>query len=694
RDAQMAVAQIPSSGQSIVSMLDITERKRQEQQLTRLMESFVGLGIDPEENIKRLVAVCGELGQATCALYNRRQDQYLCALGWHTPPDLPSRDLAEGHICADIIRQNTGIPVVIRDLQVGGYAQTDPNVLRYGLKTYIGVVVRCQKQAVGSLCLVYQTDVPPDAGILKVVQILAAAVGNEEERKQAQEQFKLLTSALTAVANAIVITDRHAKIEWVNPAFTRVTGYEADEVIGKDPRLLKSGQHSRAFYADLWDTVLAGNVWRGEVVNKRKDGSLFTEDTTITPVRGADGQIAHFVAIRQDVTERRQLETRMQQAQKMEAIGALAGGIAHDFNNILGAMIGFGSLLQEDTAGNTAAQESVTEILKAADRARELVRQILTFSRQRERKRDVIRLDAVIKEAAKFLRASLPSSIQIQLHLAPDAPTVMADSTQIYQVTMNLATNALHAMEGQSGLLTIGLEAFQADEHFIKMHPGLKPIQYARLTVADTGHGMDAKTLERIFEPFFTTKPVGKGTGLGLSVVHGIVQSHEGAITVYSEVGRGTTFHLYFPAQAQAENLSENAGNPAVKGRGQKILLLDDEPALTTALERQLVRLNYRVTSSNRAREVIDLFRENPARFDLVISDLTMPEMNGLEVARELHVLRPDLPIILVSGFVADLKLETLKEAGVSEVIDKPISVTTLADLLRQTFAPPGAATS
>ena len=223
----------------------------------------------------------------------------------------------------------------------------------------------------------------------------------------------------------------------------------------------------------------------------------------------------------------------------------------------------------------------------------------------------------------------------------------MADPTQIYQVTMNLATNALHAMEGRTGQLTVGLEAFQADEHFVKLHPGLKPIRYARLTVADTGHGMEAKTLERIFEPFFTTKPVGKGTGLGLSVVHGIVQSHEGVITVYSEVGRGTTFHLYFPGRTPAEPSSENVGENLKQGRGQKILLLDDERSLTTVLKRQLERLNYQVISSNSAREAIKLLREQATTFDLVISDLTMPEMNGLEVACELHTLDLHLPVIL-----------------------------------------------
>jgi CheY-like chemotaxis protein len=242
-------------------------------------------------------------------------------------------------------------------------------------------------------------------------------------------------------------------------------------------------------------------------------------------------------------------------------------------------------------------------------------------------------------------------------------------------------------MEGQPGQLTVNLESFQPDETLIQAHPELRPVQYARLTVADTGHGMDAKTLERIFEPFFTTKPVGKGTGLGLAVVHGIVQAHEGAITVESQPGQGTTFHLYFPAQRSAADLTEADTRQTPHGHGQKILLVDDEPALTTVFQRLLVRLNYQATSRNNARDAISLFRRNPAAFDLVITDLTMPEMNGLEVARQIHALRPDLPVILASGFSAGLDRENLRQAGICELIEKPVSMTALADAVQRTLA-------
>jgi PAS domain S-box-containing protein len=391
------------------------------------------------------------------------------------------------------------------------------------------------------------------------------------------------------------------------------------------------------------------------------------------------------VWIFRDITKSRQMETQLRQSQKMEAIGQLAGGIAHDFNNILAAMFGHGYLLLQDTAGNEAAQEGVTEILKAAERAKDLVQQILTFSRQREHKRQVIGLDIVVKEAMKFLRASLPAEIKIEVNVAKDAPAVLADPTQIYQVVMNLATNALHAMEGRTGTLTVALEAFEPDERFIGAHPEFQARAYARLAVADTGHGMDAKTLEHIFEPFFTTKPIGKGTGLGLAVVHGIMQTHEGLVIVKSQIGQGTTFNLYFPAQTNGEIVSEaNNHGKAICGKGQSILLLDDEPALTRSLQRLLEKLNYRVTSRNNPREAIKLFCEKPAEFDLVITDMSMPEITGLEVARQIHAARANIPVILISGYSPKFNRDHLQTSDIDELLEKPLSVPALGEALHR----------
>jgi len=504
------------------------------------------------------------------------------------------------------------------------------------------------------------------------------------ERKQASQQLHLQSSALTAAANAIFIADVNGIIQWVNPAFSKLTGFSSEEVVGQNPRLLKSGRQPQEFYRDLWSTILAGKVWHGELVNRRKNGDLYNEDMTITPVFGPRGGVTHFIAIKQDVTERNQLNVRLQQAEKMEAIGTLAGGIAHDFNNILAAMFGYGYLLRQDVAGNTAAEESIGEILNAAGRAKDLVQQILTFSRQREQKRQIVRLNSVAKEAVKFLRASLPAGIKIDLDVDMDAPAVLADPTQVYQVILNLATNSFHAMEGRNGELTVNLVATEPDAALIKLHPGLKPLKYARLMVADTGQGMDAKTLERIFEPFFTTKPVGKGTGLGLAVVHGIIQSHEGVITVESTVGRGTTFFVYFPAQVETTMTATSAMTEAPRGNGQKILVVDDEKALTHVFQKLLTRLGYQVAITNHPHEGWQMFSADPAAFDLVITDLTMPEMNGMELARKINELRPDMPIVLASGFNATLELGKLREIGIQSLLEKPVSITALSEAVTQ----------
>jgi PAS domain S-box-containing protein len=507
------------------------------------------------------------------------------------------------------------------------------------------------------------------------------------ESRRIQERMNLQSVALSAAANAIVITDRNGQIEWVNPAFSKLTGYSVAEAIGSSSRTLKSGQHPPAFYDHLWTTITTGNVWHGELVNKRKDGRLYTEEMTITPVRGADGQIAHFVTIKQDITERRQLENRSQQAQKMEAIGTLAGGIAHDFNNILAAIFGYCNLLQQDQVGNASAQDDIGEILRAANRAKDLVQQILTFSRKREPKRQIIRLDTVVMDALKFLRASLPADIRIENHLAADAPAILADPTQIYQMILNLATNAQHAMKDRPGQLTVRVESFLPEEKFILTHPEFRPVQYTRLTVADTGQGMDANTLKRIFEPFFTTKPAGQGTGLGLAVVHGLVHAHEGAITVESQPGQGSTFCLYFPAKTPVGMITGTAAGKLLSGSGEMILIVDDESALTTAFQRLLLRLNYQVVVSNSASAALKLVHENSGRFALVITDLTMPEMNGLELTRQIRAVREDLPVILASGYAPDLNRQNLQAAGVCELLEKPVSMSILAATVQRVIA-------
>ena len=504
------------------------------------------------------------------------------------------------------------------------------------------------------------------------------------KRKRAEESHARLATAVEQSAETIVITDTEGTIIYANPAFEQTTGYTCAEALGQNPRLLKSGKQDAAFYRRLWETIQSGKVWSGHFVNKRKDGTLYEEEVTISPIRDAAGKIINFVAVKRDVTHEVELEGQLRQSQKMEAMGTLAGGIAHDFNNILSVIFGYSNLLQLDLAGKNEPLEKVGEILKAGQRAKDLVQQILTFSRQREQERQVIHLNPIIKEVTKLLRSSMPTNIQIETSLAADAPAVLADATQIYQVVMNLGTNALHAMEGlPTGRLTVTLDAFQPDEAFINKNPELRTIKYARLTIADTGCGMDAKTLARIYDPFFTTKPIGKGTGLGLAVAHGIVEAHDGVITVESQPGQGTTFCLYFPEQIQDLFLEGIPEDLIPCGQGQRILMVDDEAVLMGMYQRLLKALKYEGTVVTSPEEAISLVRKNPALYDLVITDLTMPGMNGLEVAREIREIRANLPIILVTGYQGTMTKPQMKDAGICELVEKPISMATLATVLR-----------
>jgi PAS domain S-box-containing protein len=507
--------------------------------------------------------------------------------------------------------------------------------------------------------------------------------------KQSEEKFfKVFRSAPVVI---IVSRLEDGMVLDVNDDFERVLGYARGEIIGRTG--LEAGLWvDPADREKLKRTVLeAGQIRDFELKLRTRGGGIryfrYAGDSLV--MDGVTCLLSAFVDVTESKLaeeERHKLDQRLMQAQKMEAIGTLAGGIAHDFNNILAAMFGYAYLLKQDTEDNPVAQDSVGEILKSAARAKDLVEQILTFSRRREQKSQVIKLDTVVKEAIRFLRASMPANIEIVMDLAADAPAVLAEPTQIYQVTLNLATNALHAMEGRAGRLTVCLEPMQPDAQLIRRHPELKAVPYARLTVADTGQGMDALTMGRVFEPFFTTKPVGKGTGLGLSVVHGIVEAHQGVITVESEVDHGTKFCLYFPGQKADVGPARPVAKPVPGGQGQRILLVDDEPALTTVIKRNLERLNYQVTACNRPSEAIDWFRENPGRFDLVITDLTMPVISGLEMARELRQLRPDLPILLTSGHPAAVTPEELKETGVCELLQKPASLASLAEAVQRAF--------
>ncbi len=365
----------------------------------------------------------------------------------------------------------------------------------------------------------------------------------------------------------------------------------------------------------------------------------------------------------------------------MEAIGTLAGGIAHDFNNILSAVMGFTELAMYQVEKGTSTQDDLQEVLKASVRARDLVKQILTFSRQAEYEQKPIQVKLIVKEALKLLRASLPATIEIRGNIQSDS-LVMGDPTQIHQIMMNLCTNAQHAMQAKGGVLEVSLTDEELDLASAAGYPDLNPGHYLQLTVSDTGHGMRPEIVEQIFDPFFTTKGPGEGTGLGLSVVHGIVKSHGGDIHAYSEPGKGTTFKVFFPAVERLKEQEPREERPVQVGT-EHILFIDDEPSLAKMGHQILESLGYKVTSRTSSVEALQLFWVKPNNFDLVITDMTMPNMTGHDLAREIIHIRPDIPIILCTGFSSSINEEKALAMGIRAFVMKPILRRTIAETIR-----------
>ena len=505
------------------------------------------------------------------------------------------------------------------------------------------------------------------------------------EKKKAEGAFQQLVTAIEQVEDCIIITDANANILYVNPAFEKVTGYDKESVLGENPRLLKSGVQSLQFYEEMWDTLTDGQVWTGRMVNRRRDGSLYDEEASITPVKNDYDEISNFIAVKRDVTERVKMERQLRQAQKMEAIGTLAGGIAHDFNNILFAIQGYNSLSLRMLADSHPIRSHLEKLGQAAERAKELVSQILTFSRQTEQKLRPVLMQPIIKEAMNLLRASIPSTIEVKQQISPEGGLIQGDITQIHQIIVNLATNAYHAMRESGGVLTVTLNSILVDEKSAPLYQEMNRGIYSELVVSDTGKGMSRETLERIFEPYFSTKEQGEGTGMGLSIVHGIVTFYKGKIFVESEEGRGSTFHVLIPEVDTMidEEQDESIDESDLLGH-EHILVVDDEQPISDMLKNMLEELGYTVDAFTSSERVLSEFSRMPDKYDAVITDMTMPRMTGAVLATRMLEIRPSIPIILCTGYSESIDEESAKELGISEFLFKPISIQMLAKTLKQ----------
>ncbi|MGB7846337.1 MAG: PAS domain S-box protein [Candidatus Acidiferrum sp.] len=517
---------------------------------------------------------------------------------------------------------------------------------------------------------------------------LLASLRDITERREVEEQLRLHAAALESAANAIVITDRRGVILWINAAFTKLTGYSGGEAIGQNPRILKSGEHPQSFYKDMWSKLLSGQIWRGGIINRKKDGQLYSEEMTITPVRDAQGEIAHFIAIKQDVTEQKELERQLYQAQKMEAVGQLAGGIAHDFNNLLGVILGYSEILEEQFASSDPNRKKVEQVHKAAVRAALLTRQLLAFSRRQVLQPVVMDLNATVVDVDKMLSRLISEDIKLVTVLQPHLGKVKADRTQIEQIIMNLAVNARDAMP-QGGTLTIETSNVDLDESYARQHPVGKPGPYVRLTVSDTGIGIDKEIQAHIFEPFFTTKGVGKGTGLGLSTVYGIVKQSGGYIWVYSEPGQGTIFKVYLPRVEEAVEQPKEE-RPTLMPTGTETILLVEDAASFLELTREFLEsCGYTVLAAGSSAEGIRIFEKHEGPIPLLITDIVMPEMSGRALAEKLTAMRPSMRVLYMSGY----SHETIDRYGAmdfgQDYLQKPFTKKDLATKVRELLDAP-----
>jgi two-component system cell cycle sensor histidine kinase/response regulator CckA len=535
----------------------------------------------------------------------------------------------------------------------------------------------------GSVMHICLSSAPIRNADQQIVAVSFTARGTTEQ-KHREERLQLLGAAFAAAANSITIATKDGTILWTNPAFTTLTGYATEEVVDGTLRLLRSGEHPVEFYTNLWTTILSGHVWSGEVINRRKDRTLYTEEMTITPIRSNNGGDLHFVAVTQDVTRRNSLEAQLRHAHKMEAVGRLAGGIAHDFNNLLGVIGGYAEILQDQIGDDTTLAPMAHEIRAAVNSAATLVAQLLAFGRKQLLQPQVVDLNLVVNEVAQMLRRVISEDIILSLDLALDAGNVEVDPGQLQQVIMNLAGNARDAM-GTGGTLTITTRSGVLDCDCVRADELRGKESYVTLSLRDTGVGMDAETRLRAFEPFFTTKPLGQGTGLGLATVYGIVKQSGGCVCLSSKSRQGTVANVHFArvdrkAPRKAEQLPRG---PSPTGT-ETILLVEDYGSLRDVVRVGLEKGGYSVMTAESGPKALDIVKSYNGRIHLLVTDVIMPEMDGPQLASQIAAQQPEIRVLYMSGYAN----EVLGQHGVvdSDVafIKKPFEVSMLLAKIRE----------
>lgn len=512
-------------------------------------------------------------------------------------------------------------------------------------------------------------------------------VRDVSERMKKEQALERLEAAIEQTLDTIIITDQTGTIQYVNPAFERITGYTRKEVIGSNPRILKSGKHNTEFYQNLWDTLAQGKTFQGRIVNKKKDGTLFTEEASISPILDGNRSIVSYVAVKRDITYQLRLEAQYMQAQKMEAVGRLTGGVAHDFNNILGVIIGYAEISLGEIDSSHQFHDALSRIRDAGDRSAAIVRQLLAFSRKQTISPKTFDLNSGVEDMLKMIHRLIGENISISWIPGPSPLLVKMDPAQLDQILANLCINAKDAING-IGRITIESAQHTIDEEYCKDHVGFQPGKYIQLIVSDNGTGIKKEDQDKVFEPFFTTKELGFGTGLGLSTVYGIMKQNQGFINLYSEPGTGTTITLFFPivaTSAQQDVIPENTTMVSTDNN-ELVLVVEDDFSLLTMTRKMLEKQGYTVLTASDPSAALELARQTRSPIDLLITDVVMPEMNGRELALAFHDIFPDMKIIFMSGYTSNVIVrDNILDNGVN-FIQKPFTrahlITTVSRVL------------
>jgi PAS domain S-box-containing protein len=660
---------------------EVEERKRTEEFIKAARD--LSMALSSTSDLAHALQLCVDTavfvsGMDIAGIYlvDRNSGDVDLAVHRNLPPELLSAfsHYNKDTVNAQMVRARKPIYAIFQDLGI-----PDPT---HALRGTAILPICHEGIAVACLNLASLVSDEIDPFVRMALETVALQVGGALIRIQMEEERKRLATAVEHAAEAVIIVDSSWHIQYVNPAFTAMTGYSREESVRKELSFLRPDNADHNKYEAARHRVKTGVPFVSRLVHRKKDGSSFTVDSPVFPLMDHDGKISGYVLLWRDISDSLELEERLRQSQKMEAIGTLAGGIAHDFNNILAAILGFTEMAIDDSADCFPVKRSLQNIHKSAIRARDLVKQILAFSRKTNYERIALSLSSIVGETVQLLRASIPANIEMKLSITATSDTIIAAPTEVQQILMNLATNASLAMEEKGGVLEIDLSDIDLMPDMSVPESGAMPGEYVQLKVKDTGAGMTPDVMKRAFEPFFTTREQGEGTGMGLAVVYGIVNDLKGTITVESEVGTGTIFRVLLP-KVKADVKEDDTRPPQIPTGIETILFVDDEEMLVEWAKSILEKLGYSVVSVTDPAKAWTLFSSDPWRFDIVITDQSMPAMSGLDLARKLRTMRPDIPIILCTGHDVTASVEIAQTAGIKNILIKPISRQELATVIR-----------